>query len=179
MKVLLTLVGLLFFFSVNAQYEHGTVYFKDGQTKDGLIKKGFFGGIKFKKNEESEKFTYNYEDITGYDTNSGYFRYKNEENAGLKLYELIAIGNYNLYSQERSNPPVIDANGVFTHMGGSIIIYFLEIDNNFFRLGTKIKKRHLVFFEDCSLLMNKIRKRIIKRRHVYDVIDFYNRKCNQ
>ncbi len=172
MKKALTLFALLSFLFMNAQYNSGTIYFKDGKTKQGLIKKRNFAGIKFKENKDSKIITYDFNHITGYDTNIGYYRYKKEYNSSHKLYELLTRGKITLYSLQKSSSGfAIPGGGGATFGGGTSTTYFIEKGERFMKLGSKVRKGNLFYFTDCPLLIKKIKAKELKGKNVYKIID--------
>lgn len=179
MKRLLILFALLSFSLMNAQYQSGMIYFKDGKTKQGLIIKRNFGGIKFKESKDAEIIVYDYNHITGYDTIDQFFRYKSEYKSSPILYELLTRGKINLYSLKKSSPGfAIPEGGGATFGGGASSIYFIEKEERFMKLGRKVNKGNLFYFTDCQILIKKIKSKEIKGTNVYNIIDFYNTSCD-
>ena len=179
MKKHLTYLLMLCFLITSAQYERGTIYLKDGSTKQGLIKNRNSKDIKFKETGDSEIMTYDYNYISGYDTTDRFFRYKSEYKSSPILYELLTRGKINLYSLKKSSPGfAIPEGGGATFGGGASSIYFIEKEERFMKLGRKVNKGNLFYFTDCQILIKKIKSKEIKGTNVYNIIDFYNTSCD-
>ena len=179
MKKSLTLFALLSFTFMNAQYQSGTIYFKNGETKKGFIKKRNHDGIKFKENKDSKLIIYDHNHITGYDTLIGYYRYKNEYKSSPILFELLTRGKINLYSLQKSSPgSAIPGVVGATFGGGTSSYYFIEKGERFMKLGYRVNKGNLFYFTDCPILIKKIKSKEIKGSNVYEIIDFYNTHCD-
>ena len=164
---------------MNAQYHSGTIYFKNGETKKGFIKKRNFDGIKFKENKNSKTIIYDHNHITGYDTLIGYYRYKNEYKSSPILFELLTRGKINLYFLQKSSYGfAIPGGSGATYGGGTSYIYFIEKGERFMKLGYRVNKGNLFYFTDCPILIKKIKSKEIKGSNVYKIIDFYNTRCD-
>lgn len=202
MKRTLFLLLILFFVRANAQYSEGIVYFKNGDTTKGLIKKKP-RSIKFKTERKSKPIQLNHEKINGFQNQNGEFCYKYpnglnsskvlgfDSSSGKMIFEksknepttpillkVILKGAINLYAVEISSPMGLPSSGGgITFVGGSSTIYYIEKRTNFIEIGSKIKKSHLSYFNDCPILLEKIKDKTIRKNDPYSVIYFYNIEC--
>jgi hypothetical protein len=184
MKKIFTLLAILSFFFLQGQnglfgfeqYKNGVVYYKNGDTIKGLIKKRMLNGIKFKDSPDSKPVKLNYVKISGFDTKYEKYRYKKEKKSSPKLVEIILIGKINLYSETNTSGGMLMSGGG-TFNAGSSTTYFIEKDNEFIKLGKRIKKKHMAYFNDCSILIEKINRKIISRYKPIKIIEFYNQEC--
>jgi len=169
----------------NAQFNKGTVFLKDSTELKGLIRIKTFGGIKFKTTQDSESTDYDYKQITGFDTDGEKYRYINNQEGfpPILLKEKIK-GEISLYSNEVYNPGHSIPNGFagggtgMTFGGGSATIYHILVKNKLIRVGTKIKNKHLEILKNCTSLIEKIENKDLKKRDVYEIINYYNNSCN-
>ena len=69
-----TLLSFLFM-NVNAQYNNGTVYFKDSTELIGFISIAGPHNIKFVPEKQFKSFYYDYKEITGFDIGSDKYSY--------------------------------------------------------------------------------------------------------
>lgn len=182
------IITILIFFScllINAQFNKGTVFLKDSTELKGLIRIKSFGGIKFKTAQDSESTFYDYKQITGFDTDGEKYRYINNQEGfpPILLKEKIK-GKISLYSNEVYNPGHTIPNGFagggtgMTFGGGSATIYHILVKDKLIRVGTKIKNKHLEILKNCTSLIEKIENKDLKKRDVYEIINYYNNSCN-
>ena len=75
MKNILLIIIIFSFSLANAQFNKGTVFFKDSTDQKGLIRIKIFGGIKFKAKKDSKSTFYDYNKIIGFDTDGKKYRY--------------------------------------------------------------------------------------------------------
>lgn len=184
LKNTLTLFALLTVAFVSAQFHPGKVYFKDNTSKEGLILRRTFGGIKFKTDEDSQEAKYSSDDIDGYDINEHSFRYVKlgyiEEPI---LMTQVLDGDITLYVDQVGNPSLPLNNG-FTGTGmgfggGTSSIYYIKVKNEVLRLGTRLKKDKVKIFNDCPSLIQKIENKELKRRNIYKIVEYYNQNCGE
>lgn len=184
MKRILTLCFLFVCFLSYAEYNNGTVFFKDGSTSRGLIKIKTEGGIKFKIDQDAEVAEYDYHSIDGFDTEGKHYKYVliHDDKAPRLLYEKLK-GSITLYCDERynQNNNFPNAATVMASMstGGDndSHYYFIQVNDNTIRIGTRIKKKHLKIFSSCPSLMKKIEDKELERRNVQGIIAYYNEHC--
>lgn len=183
MKIILNLSIILSFFFANAQYNKGTVVFKDSTYSKGLIKIRTFGGIKFKPNKESEAVNYDYNKIEGFDIDGEKYLYeKYVSDISPRLLKERITGKITLYSTDiYSHGNIIPqgfAGSGMSFGGGTATIFYIKTDNELIRIGAKIKKKHLEFFSSCPSLIEKIKERELKKREVFEIITYFN-NCGQ
>tara|TARA_R110002126_G_scaffold291224_1_gene451013 strand:- start:69 stop:680 length:612 start_codon:yes stop_codon:yes gene_type:complete len=202
MKIKKLLVSILIFASsfLNAQYEKGTVYFKDGKVKKGFVHKYKSDAIQFKTEKKSKSIKLNYKDIFGFENENGLFKYKYLEKRkprkvlgfdstkGKIIYEkeknpqtpkfvgVILTGKINLYAKNYFSMGIPIQNGV-TFGGGNSTTYYIEKGGNFVELGNKIGKIFMNYFNDCPVLIEKIENKILRKNNVYGIVQFYNNNC--
>lgn len=185
MKNIFALFLLLSFTVLYAQYSPGTVYFKDNSTSEGLIKVKMFEGIKFKIKEDTEVVDYTSKQIKGYDVKGWQFRYVESNSSDKpKFLKLILEGEISLYNSEVYSSGLPNSNGssqggiTFGIGPGTSKIYFIKVNDELIKLGTKLKKKHLTIFENCPTLIEKIKNKEFKKWDFYDIIEYYNEDCN-
>ncbi len=179
MKKILILFVMLSFIFASAQYNNGTVFFKDNTFSKGLIKIKSFGGIKFKSDKNSEAVYYDYNQINGFDVKGKRYKYvKYNDNLTPRLFNERIKGKIMLYSNEVYNPGhMVPNSGGISFGGGTSTIYFIKVKNKLIRIGSKIKKKHIKIFNNCPSLIQKIEKKELKKIHVYKIIAYYNNNC--
>ncbi|WP_299318243.1 hypothetical protein [uncultured Maribacter sp.] len=181
-----------------AQNDAATIYFKDGTKLQGLAKLINGDQVKFKnfKGDKAQKYHFdNLEQVVINDkekpstyiyleTREGYFNVVRELEIGaVNLYVLeqtgysapmfvggvngqmnMAHGNYydikNLYVRR-------GVNGEITHLGSNQLF-----SKNF-------KNEASAYFSDCPVLVEKIINKEYKKKHIRDIVNFYNLKCNE
>jgi hypothetical protein len=199
-KKLITLILIFSYFFLNAQYEKGTVFFKDGNIKKGLIHKYKSDAIQFKTEKKSKSIKLNYKNILGFENEKGLFKYKYLEKRkprkvlgfdstkGKIIYEedknhqtpkfirVILTGKINLYAINYFSAGIPLQNGV-TFGGGNSTIYYIEKGTSFVELGNKVRKKIINYFNDCPVLIEKIENKILRKNNVYGIVQFYNNNC--
>ncbi|WP_053990574.1 hypothetical protein [Mangrovimonas sp. TPBH4] len=184
MKHLFSLCFVFFCFIAHAEYNRGTVFFKDGSISKGLIKIKTEGGIKFKVNENAEIAEYDYHSIDGFDTEGKHYKYilVHDKEAPRLLNETLK-GSITLYCDEmyNQNSNFPNAASVTSNMfiGGNngAPCYFIKVNDDVIRIGIRIKKKHLKIFSSCESLMDKIENKELKKRNVRGIISYYNEHC--
>jgi hypothetical protein len=177
MKKIFAFFALLSFLCVNGQYEEGIVYYNNGNISKGLVKNKGVNGMKFKESENSKSFKFNYKEILGFDKKNEKYRYKNEKGSSPILVKIILKGKLNLYSKTYTSSGMPISNGG-SFGGGSTTYYFIEKGIEFIKLGKRVKKKHQIYFNDCVILIEKLNKKILKRKNPHKIINFYNTNCN-
>lgn len=201
MKKLIILLIVLSSTISYSQRQKATLFFKDGTKIEGLAKITSFGDkIKFKKNKKSEKVFYNSQQIDKIvirenDVDKTY-QYKIIKNKNTpQLLEPLKEGKVTLYRDLKQgyNPGMSMGGfgaGGMTFGGGSYSIssYYVSKDggNIVIHLGdsgtifTKnFKKAASEYFSDCAELVKKIETREYKKRHIVEIVEFYNENCGK
>lgn len=186
LKNTLTLFAFLTVAFASAQFHPGKVFFKDSTSKEGLILRRTFGGIKFKTDEDSKVTKYSSADIDGYDINEHRFRYVKlmyVENP--LLMNLVLTGKITLYTEILSNPNMFSGSNLDRMAKEMILsgegpsIYYIKVKNKVIRLGTKLSKDKIKIFKDCPSLIQKIENEELKRRNIYKIVEYYNQNCEE
>ncbi|TDS18600.1 hypothetical protein DFQ03_0306 [Maribacter caenipelagi] len=180
-----------------AQSDTATLYFKNGNKLQGLAKLVNGDQVKFKKFKGDKSQKYHFENLeqvvindrvepTTYiylETSDGYFNVVRE----------LEIGAVNLYVLEQtgySAPMFVGGtNGQMNMMHGN----YYDIKNLYVTKGVKGEVTHLGsnqlfsknfknaasdYFSDCPELVAKIQNKEYKKKHIRDIVNFYNLQCN-
>ncbi len=98
------------------------------------------------------------------------------------LLEVIIKGKVNLYLKENTHTNM-GANGMMTGTSTSYTYYVSREDSdivtviaylNTLNIGKSFKKIAMKYFNDCPELVEKIKIKEFKKRHIKEVIKFYN-----
>lgn len=183
MKRLLTALLLLCFFNVTAQFKSGKVILKDSTELKGLIKLKTFGGIKFKQKKYSEDITsYDHTSIIGVNIEGKRYCYVAAPNGkSPKLLQVIINGDMTLYAEEVAKTAVTPPNGIgspeFLYTGDTFFIYYIHVGDKLLKAGKKLKGKHVALFEGCPKLIDKIKRKDLKKSELYKIVNYYNTKC--
>lgn len=170
--------------SAKAQFNEGTIFYKNSTESKGLIRIRTIDGIKFKKTKDSESISYDNRHILGFDTAGETYRYLQSQTGFSILLKEIIKGKMSLYSNEVTNPGHYIPNGFAgggTGMpigGGSATIYHILVDGELIRVGARWKNKHLEILKNCPSLIGKIKDKVLKKRDVYEIVDYYNHSCD-
>ncbi|WP_047546338.1 hypothetical protein [Psychroserpens sp. Hel_I_66] len=189
MKKIIIIITLCLSSVLYAQKEKGTIYFKDGSKKEGLVAINANHDITYKLTENSEKFliynasTVEKVQLEGFATQY----YKTIEN-GLENTDRLVIklidGKVSLYKdfKETNN--------------GKVNLYFVEKDNeplaqmypakSFAKSSDKVIKD---YFQDCPQLIELLDKEAFRKDvkmkegrnsqlRLEAIVKYYNDKCN-
>lgn len=197
-RIFLVLIFLAFSYKIEAQfnlkYREATIFFRDGTQKNGLGKLAKLGTkIKFKETKKDEPNFYDYRKLSGfvikYNIENIEYEYKIiQGKTGAKLLRVKERGKLNLYyTIVNSGAWSAGPNGVMNYSGGydTEVYYIGSKDENIVYethglIGVskkKFKKLTNTFFKDCPELMKKITDKEFKKRHIVEIIEFYNDKC--
>ena len=179
MKSILSLLLICSIFLCNAQNDPGSISMTDGTLKEGLVKIRANGKVKFKSNSNSDAITFDLDriaSITIEDRSYEVTEYKNILGTSRTLMKVIVKGEATLLSDQIFIAPMMQANGAWGG-GNSRILYYLKKDGATHRLGTRLNRKDDNLFDDCPELSKKIDSRDIKRRHLSEIVEFYNRNC--
>ncbi len=198
LKVLITLV-LLSFLSVSCGMSNKTIlYFNDGKELTGFGKITANDNINF-KTENSKIKKYDFKDLKRVKIYNGddvttYVRIRVADKSSDKVLEEVVLGKMNLYQK------VIQGHMVGAPMSGGVgggapmmsAGHSYSISNYYVRragetevthLGStnlfskKFKKAASEYFSDCTSLVSKIQSRKFKKRHIEEVVTYYNTNC--
>lgn len=179
MKTILSLLCLLSFLIAGAQNDYGSISFTDGTKIQGLVKIRGNGKVKFKPVEESESVTYDLDKITSIkieDRSYEVVEYKSLFGFSKTLMKVVVKGKATLLNDQVFYTPMMGANGTWTG-GGTKVVFYLKKNRTVSRLGTRLNRKDDSLFEDCPKLLKQIDEREIKRRHLSEIVKFYNRNC--
>jgi len=200
-KIFTIVIGLLFlFFSANAQKTKGTLFFKDGSVKEGLVRLTNGEKVKFRPNKKAKATKYVFSELTEVRImesskpsiyvqilakgHNGPRIVKEIVKGRVSLYHLETIGSSPMYMPNAGDP----GGGSFTTFGTyNIKNLFVkrEGENVATHLGSdqlftkNFKKAASEFFKDCEVLVSRIQQREYKKRDVKEIVTFYNNKCDQ
>lgn len=180
-----------------AQNNLATLEFKDGKQRKGLAK--LIGGdqIKFKKakGQKAEKFHFSeLQKAVIYDSEEpSTYVYIETPKGRFNVVKELEIGAVNLYVlEEKGYAPPMQMGGANGHMnvtGGN----FYDLQNLYVKSGENGELTHLGsnqlfsknfkkaasdYFSNCPELVKKIQNRDFKKKHVKDIVHYYNTKCN-
>lgn len=194
MKNIFMLTLLFFSIGANAQfglakgelYDKGIIYFSDGTSEEGLIKRRSFGGIKFRESMDSKPKSYDSSNIIGYDelTSDDKYRYKTvgDFTSLMKIVQLGELNLYVVYKSGGSMPMGMGMGGANMAMSmsmsyGGSNVYYIEKNEKTVNIGRKIRKNEWYLFEDCTILLEKIKQKEFSKGAIVEIVDFYNNKC--
>lgn len=180
-----------------AQKDVATLYFKDGKKLTGFAKLINGDQVKFKKSksDKAEKFHFeNLEQVVINDKEkASTYIYLEISKGYFNVVRELEIGTVNLYVLEQtgySSPMFVGgANGQMNMMHGN----YYDIKNLYVSKGVNGEVTHLGsnqlfsknfknaasdYFADCPELVAKIQNKEYRKKHVKDIVHFYNLKCN-
>lgn len=191
------LLCLLITAPILAQNDRAILEFKDGKQRKGLAK--LIGGdqVKFKKakGQKAEKFHFSeLQKVVIYENEEpSTYIYIETREGRFNVVKELEIGAVNLYVLEQKgySPPMqmAGANGHMNMTGGN----FYDIKNLYVKRGENGELTHLGsnqlfsknfkkaasdYFSNCPKLVNKIQNRDFKKKHVKDIVHYYNTKCD-
>lgn len=169
------------------------IIFRDGSSVTGFVKIDNFNRVKFKKDKKDKKEVYqpsavyrvyfdgNNGEIKEFIIEKGYSHYE--------IYDVISEGYLTLYSKTYTyNNMHMGPNGQM--MGGgtsSSTSYYIkrkfEEEATFFlSFGSippkRFKKVVRDYFKDCPALVEKVNNKEFKKKHMDEIVAFYNQNCN-
>lgn len=185
--------------NIAAQKTKARLEFKDGTVKKGLAKLSGIDKVKFKAKKEDKATKYHFSELRkvsiGQGEESLTYAYIKVDIDTYKVLEEVAIGKVSLYTMEFSgySGPVYMAgpNGGSWSGGGG---HFYNIKNLFVlregeemathlgsnQLFTKnFKKAASAYFKDCSKLVRKIQNKEYKKKHIKNIVNYYNKQCQK
>ena len=195
---LLFLLFLSIIFTAHSQKQKCTIYFDDNTSITGLGKIKGDNFIKFKLNDEAKSTDYDPMIIDRIvienDGVSQVYKYKKQKDGSPFWLKVITEGKVSLYKNEYSGHnfgPTMSNNGIngFSGMNmvsNSVTIYYIAHGEEFEvsvitslgSLSKNFKKTASEYFKDCPVLVEKISNKEYKKDDIYDVVKFYNSKCN-
>lgn len=180
-----------------AQKDATTIYFKDGTKLQGLAKLINGDKVKFKKFKGDKAQKYHFENLEQVVINdreeASTYIYLETQEGYFNVVRELEIGTVSLYVLEQTSysaPMFVGgANGQMNMVHGN----YYDIKNLYVRKGINGEITHLgsnqlfsknfknaasSYFSDCPVLVEKIINKEYKKKHIRDVVSFYNLKCN-
>lgn len=181
-----------------AQRDAATLYFKNGKQLTGLAKLVNGDQVKFKKSKGDKAEKYHFENLEQVVINDreepSTYIYLETRDGYYNVVRELEIGSVNLYVLEQtgySSPMFVGGtNGQMNMMPGN----YYDIKNLYVTKGINGEVTHLGsnqlfsknfknaasdYFSDCPELVAKIQNKEYKKKHVKDIVNFYNLKCQQ
>lgn len=180
-----------------AQKDAATIYFKDGNKIQGLAKLINGNQVKFKKNKGDKPKKFHFKELEQVVINDreepSTYVYLETKKDYFNVVRELEIGMVNLYILEQtgySSPMFVGGtNGQMNMAHGT----YYDIKNLYVRRGLNGEITHLgsnqlfsknfknaasTYFSDCPVLVEKIQSKEFKKKHVRDIVNFYNLQCN-
>ena len=185
---------------IYSQYTKVKIVFKDGTILKGLSKKKGSHQIKFKKERSSKAKKYQLKEV------EEYFEYYNGEEVKYKYLYIKESKKYLLMQEvikDKVSLYIIGATGQHVGMGFggnsngfggvggassfSIESYYLKRNGEDYvhyitstgGFSKNFVKSASEFFNDCLILVEKIKKKEYKKRDIREVVKFYNTNCKK
>ncbi len=171
MKKSLFLLTFLVFSNIQAQFESGTIYFKNGSSRSGYIKFKNYSEIKFKKEKLGEVQVYGYNELTKIYTGGTYYDFILVNNKPRYLKPEIK-GKMNLYSEQGLHTDL------YTGASFDKIIYYIEKNGKTVITNKEFKKKFDFLIKDCMGLYKAVKNKEINRKELKTIIEYYNEYCN-
>ncbi len=193
----LVLVFLLVLSSLSAQKTKGTLFFKDGIVKKGLVRLTGSGKIKYKSSKKAKATKYDFSEFEKVDILENketvvYVHILARGHNGPQVVRELVKGKVSLYHllSTGGGPVFMPGNGPgggsYTHnrtydikhlyvkRKGENVATHLGSDQLFTKNFKKAASR---FFKDCTSLVQKIENRAYKKRDIKEIVAFYNNEC--
>lgn len=182
---------------LKAQKTKAILIFKNRTHLEGLAELNYWEKIKFRKEKGDERKRYTFEEV---DTlklfedqePSIYVQVKIKDEGIHRILELVDQGKNLIYYRDKieryyAPSPMPNGNMSSVPMGGSY-----SYTNSYVRkpweneatylastswLSGNFKKTASNYFADCPALVAKIQNKEFKKRHLKEIIDYYNTKC--
>ncbi|MGY3793193.1 hypothetical protein [uncultured Aquimarina sp.] len=200
--LLLSLVFAIFYScSLQAQKSSAILIFKDGTELKGFGKIKSFGKVKFRKTKKDKAKKYKFDELHSVKIYEGgelnTYVYKSIKDSEFpKVLQLITEGKvtlYKIHTEGYYGTPNIGAGGfggTGVGFGGgnyySMNSYYVKRENEeeVTHLGSthlfskNFKKAASTYFKDCTSLVEKIQNKEFKKRHIREVVEYYNNDCH-
>ncbi|SIQ03179.1 hypothetical protein [Maribacter ulvicola] len=179
-----------------AQNNAATLYFKDGNKLQGLAKLIHGDQVKFKKFKGDKAIKYDFEDLEQVVINDrekpSTYIYLETTKGYFNIVRELEIGTVNLYVLEQTGyaaPMFVGSSNDQVNIAHG---NNYNIKNLYVRRGVRGKITHLgsnqlfsknfknaasSYFSDCPALVQKIQDKQYKKKHVREIVNFYNLKC--
>ncbi|MFD0963317.1 hypothetical protein ACFQ1O_04795 [Pseudofulvibacter geojedonensis] len=175
-----------------------TIVYKEGKTLEGYGKILGENRIKFWHSNKSKPVKWSYKDLKSVNyikihTNNKTLMYQfvRIDDTRIKLLKLTVSGAINLYERVTNSAPMYMAGGGMNGMGywsggGTINNYYVKrkgevkathLGSN--QLFTKnFKKAMSEYVKDCNELVVKIQNKEYKKKHLEQIVEYYNSNCS-
>lgn len=177
----------MFHLTIFSQKHEAIIYMRDSSKLKGLARITFDDIIKYRKDKNSRKQKFNYKTVDRIIINVNdiktEYQYKILAGEKPQLFEVNKRGALSLYSI--TNFSTNNSGGM--SLSSSSTIYYVGKENSSIIevitpmgiIGFKNFKKHAsrYFKKDCPKLANKIKNKEFKRVNIYEIVDFYNEKC--
>ncbi|CAM3668332.1 hypothetical protein [Flavobacterium chungbukense] len=196
------LFSFLFFFffalTANSQKQICRIYFDDGTVLSGIGKIRTDNTIKLKLNDDDKGTDYDPLIIDRIELErdgiSQVYKYKKEVDGFHKWLKVLIEGKVSLYKYDMSGfnfatIPNSGFSGMNMGMGmaSSPVTYYyvahgedfeVSIITSLGNISKNFKKAASEFFKDCPVLVEKINNKEFKKDDIFQVVKFYNTKCD-
>ncbi len=200
---ILILTFLITTLSLCSQNTKMVFHYKNGKEVSGLGKLRSEKKIKFKATKKGKKQILSYQDLKDVDYIESYeqdniviYQFVHLKEKKVKLLERTAKGKINLYRRVRiMNNPGMQWGGTAPFGGPPVMVggysytmknFYVQRENEKIathlgsnQLFTKnFKKAITNFVKDCPTLVSKIKNKEYKKKHLREIVEYYNNKCN-
>lgn len=182
---------------INAQKTKAVLIFKDGTQKEGFARLNQWEKIKFRKEEKAKKESYTFEQVDTlklFEDKSPtiYVQVKIKYEGIHKILELVDQGKNVIYYRDRiqgyyGSSAIPNGSIPSAPMGGSYSYtdsYVRKPGENEATylastnwLSGNFKKMASQYFEDCPALVAKIQNKEFKKKHLKEILTYYNTQC--
>lgn len=200
-KSFLLSILLSFFFALtaNSQKQICRIHFDDGTVLSGIGKIRADNTIKLKLNDDDKGTDYDPLIIDHIELErdgiSQVYKYKKEVDGFHKWLKVLIEGKVSLYKYDMSgfnfgSIPNSGFSGMNTGMGMGMatpVTYYyvahgedfeVSIITSLGNISKNFKKTASNFFKDCPVLVEKINAKEFKKDDIFQVVKFYNTKCD-
>lgn len=172
MKRILFILTLLAFYKIQAQYESGTIYFKNGASKSGYIKFKNYGEIKFKKNKTEKSKVYGYNELKKMYVGGIYYEFL-MINSKPRYLKSELKGKINLYSSKATRTD-FNSGASFEYT-----VYYINKEGKTVITTNKFKKKYDFLIKDCPGLYKVVKNKEINRNELKMIVEYYNIYCKK
>ena len=184
--ILLALLLIITIGSMSAQIQKGTLYYKDGRTAFGTVKLKKKGVVKFKNDESTKPVLLKFDvldsiQVIYYDEFITYVQLEiqRKKKANKFIAEKLVNGEVSLYSINQQGSfaggSSFSVNSYYLKEEGERFVTYLGSNDAF---GKDILESAKIYFKDCTSLLDKIEDREFKKKHINEIVVYYNNNCN-
>lgn len=196
--VILLFTIVLYTPCIKAQKTKAVLIFKNGTQLEGLAKLNLWEKIKFRKERGDKRKRYTFDEVDTLklfedEVPSIYVQVKIKDEGFHKILELVDQGKNLIYYRDNiqgyygssaipnGSMPSVPMGGSYSYTdsyvrkpGENEATYLAStswLSGNFKKMASK-------YFDDCPNLVAKIQHKEFKKRHLKEIIAYYNTKCN-